>query len=178
MAAKSPPAGLGRQISSMRGRNYTTSAFWVYQNLTPDCSWYAKQGYYLHSHLQDSQINRHSVGTICHYLTKSALLPIWSPTFPGVDWLTHALSPPTTLLPWGLPSSCFPVLPPSRAPTGTQRANISALILKAISNYLALHLPLFCITCALLVPTSVESFQQPLPFQRALQTAIYTLNRS
>jgi len=36
------------------------------------------------------------------------------------------------------------------------------------------HQQLSCITCALFVPTGVESFQQPLPFQRALQTAIYT----
>lgn len=121
---------------------------------------------------------RHSVGTTGHYLTKSTLLLISSPTLPEVGWLTHAMSPPThTLLPWGLPSSCFPVLPPSRAPTGTQRANFSALILKAISNYLAAHLPLFSIKCAVLVLTSIESFQQLLPFQRALQTTIYTLNR-
>lgn len=143
MAAKSPPAGLGRQISSMRERNYIPSAFWIYQNITPDCSRYAKQGYYLHSHLQDHQINRHSVDVTCHYLTKSTLLLIRSPTLPGVGWLTHAMSLPITLHPWGLLPSCIPLMPLSRAPTGSQRANVSSLILKAIGNYLASRLPLY-----------------------------------
>lgn len=49
---------LGKQMSSMRERNYTTSAFWVYENLTPDCSRCAKQSYYLHSHLQERQIKK------------------------------------------------------------------------------------------------------------------------
>lgn len=147
MAAKSPPAGLGRQTSSMRQRNYTPSAFWACRNFMPDCSRYAKQGYYLHSHLQHNQINRYSLGTTCHYLTKSTLLLIWSPALPGLGWLTPpTMPPPTILLPWGLPSSCFPVLPPSRAPTGTQRANVLALTLKAFSNYLTSHLPLFSIS--------------------------------
>lgn len=70
MAAKSHPAGLERQISSMRERNYTTSAFWVYEDLMSDGFQQAKQGYCVDSKtyvdyvdFQDSQTNRHKIGT-------------------------------------------------------------------------------------------------------------------
>lgn len=132
MAAKSHPAGLERQISSTRERNYTTSAFWVYEDLMSDGFQQAKQGYCVDSKtyvdyvdFQDSQTNRHKIGTTWHYLTKSTLLPVWSPALPGVGWLIHALSRPHHTASLG---TAFLLLPGAAtfqiAPTGIQRAKV------------------------------------------------------
>lgn len=137
----------------------------------------AKQGYHEDSYFQDSQINRHEIGTTWHYLIKSTLLPVWSPALPGVGWLIHAVSHPHHTASLGTVFLLLPSDATFQSSHWYAKSRSLALILKAISNYLASHLPLFSVTCALLAPTSVESFQQPLPFQRVLQTAIYTLNR-
>lgn len=174
MATKSPPAGLERQISSMREKLYNLCLLGLWK---PHGFWPAKQGYYIDSYFQDSQINRHETGTTWHYLTKSTLLTVWSPALAGVGWLTHAMSHPHRTASLGTAFLLLPNAATFQSSHWYSKGRRLALILKAISNYFASRLPLFSVTCALLAPTSVESFQQPLPFERALQTAIYTLNR-
>lgn len=139
--------------------------------------WLAKQGYHEDFYFQHSQINMHEIGSTWHYLTKSTLLPVWSGAFPGVGWLIHASPHPHHTASLGTAFLLLPSATTFQSSHWHSKSRSLALILKAISNYLASRLPLFSVTCALSAPTSVESFQQPLPFQRALQTAIYTLNR-
>lgn len=162
----------GKTDFCMREKSYYLCFLWVYENPKSDDFQQAKQGYYVNSYFQDRLI-----GTTWHYLAKSTLLPVWSPALPGVGWLIHALSHPHHTASLGTAFLLLPSAATLQSSHWYSRGRSLALILKAISNYLASHLPLFSVTCALLAPTGVESFQQPLPFQRALQTAIYTLNR-
>lgn len=164
----------GKTDFCMREKSYYLCFLWVYENLSSDGFQQAKQGYYVNSYFQDRLTG-----------TKQAPLDIIQPKAPFSQsdpqpfqgWADSCLVTPP---PHRFPGEAFLLLPSAATVQSSHwysRGRSLALILKAISNYLASHLPLFSVTCALLAPTGVESFQQPLPFQRALQTAIYTLNR-